>query len=1127
MSNFQFLEKDWDEFVSDAKAMERLVRFDPKAACGRARHLIEQVVLWMYENDEDLEMPYDTAFYNITNQVPFKKIIGYTVYEKINLIRRKGNRALHEKGRVTEDEALAICEEAFHVMYWLYSTYTTDEGPVEDVTFDANAVPKIDDQPDVDLSEFERLQKEAEERAERLRELERSLEEKDETLAQRNREIKQMRLQSRKYADNHNYNEAQTRELLIDVMLRESGWDPSAKDVREYEVQGMPNPSGTGYVDYVLWDDNGKPLALVEAKRSTSSFSEGEHQAKLYADCLEKKFGVRPVIFLSNGYETRIWDDAAYPARPLLGFYNKASLQKLFFQKKEKESLQLVKINEKITGRYYQIQAIRRVGERFQEGYRRALLVMATGTGKTRTAISLTDVMLRYKWAKRVLFLADRDALVRQAYRNYAEHLPDIPIVNLVDEKDDSAARVVFSTYPTMLNQIEKLEEGQRKFDPGYFDLVIIDEAHRSIYNKYGAIFEYFDSLLLGLTATPKSDVDHDTYEKFRAEEGNPTYAYELKEAVQDGFLVPPKKISVLGKFLSEGIKYDDLSEEEQKQYDDLLADDETGAIPDHIDPGKLNSWLFNRDTVEQVLKQLMDNGIKVEGGDRLGHTIIFAKNHKHAQFISEVFDENYPKYAGHFAKMIHNKINYSQDLIEKFCSPDHKFPIIAISVDMMDTGIDAPDVVNLVFFKPVRSKAKFNQMIGRGTRLRPDLFGPGRHKKNFVIFDFCGNFEFFDENPDGFEATGGQSVSAQIFEKRLLLSSKLRNEPWKQDAELQGYREQLLNMLHQQIANLEKQSIQVRLHLKLVHKLEDRGVWEHLESHERKEIVKKLTEVIPVDLNEDERSRRFDLLMLVLQHELLDGVLQDKTTKETVISFAEYLWQKRHIPAIKKVLPTLQTVMDEAFWKEPGVLDLDEVRVKMRELIQLIDTKKQEPVYTNFKDQFGEAVVVDSKAADSAIDPERYRRKMGKFIEEHQNHLIIEKIRNAQPLTDKEVETLENFLIEADPSVNPDDFRNIVGEGMGLIKFIRSASGLSREAVMKQFEEFLQDKRLSSNQIQFINQMIEFYTKKGHLDVATLYEPPFDFLDQDGIEGVFRDRNIVVDLLIEKVREMNEVRVG
>jgi type I restriction enzyme, R subunit len=395
------------------------------------------------------------------------------------------------------------------------------------------------------------------------------------------------------------------------------------------------------------------------------------------------------------------------------------------------------------------------------------------------------------------------------------------------------------------------------------------------------------------------------------------------------------------------------------------------------------------------------------------------------------------------------------------------------------------------------------------------------------VIFDFCGNFEFFDENPDGFESTGGQSVSAQIFEKRLLLASKLRNEPWKQDAELQEYREQILNMLHQQIANLEKQSIQVRPHLKLVHKLEDRGIWEHLESHERKEIVKKLGEVIPVELNEEERSRRFDLLMLVLQHERLDGVLNDKPTKETVIGFAEHLWQKRHIPAIKKVLPTLQTVMDEAFWKEPGVLDLDEVRVKMRELIQLIDYEKQEPVYTNFKDQFGEAIVHPSKAADSAIDPGRYRRKMEKFIEEHQNHLIIEKIRKAQPLTDKEVETLENFLIDADPSVNPDDFHEIVGGGMDLIRFIRSASGLSREAVMKQFEEFLQDKRLSSNQIQFINQMIEFYTQKGHLDIAALYEPPFDFLDQDGIEGVFRNQNNVADLLIERVRGLNEVQVG
>lgn len=1125
MSNFNFLQSDWPEFVEDAKAVEQLVRFDPRGACGRARHLIEQVVLWMYENDEDLSLPYDTSLYNITDAMPFKKIVGYTVYNKIHVIRKAGNIALHDNKQITEDKALQICKETFHVMYWLYRTYTTDDAPKPEVEFDANKVPKIDFENLVSADELEELQKQMEEKAEELRELQQSLEEKDEELQQRNREIKQMRLQTRKFADNHDYNEAETRELLIDVMLREAGWDPGMPNVREYEVDGMPNPSGTGYVDYVLWDDNGKPLGLVEAKRTTRSYEEGKHQGKLYADCLEEEFGQRPIIFLSNGYEIWIWDDQQYPPRPVLGFYTKSSLQKLFFQKREKEKLHLVDVNQDISGRYYQNMAVQKVSERFQEGHRRALLTMATGTGKTRTSISITDVLLRYKWAKRVLFLADRNALVRQAYNAYAEHLPDVPIVNLVEEKNDTSARVVFSTYPTMLNQIEQLEEGGRKFDPGYFDLVIIDEAHRSVYNKYQAIFDYFDSLLLGLTATPKSDVDHDTYELFRTEQGNPTFAYSLGQAVYDNFLVPPKKMSVLGKFLTEGVKYSDLSPTEQKEYDDLLADDETGAIPDHIPPAKLNSWLYNRDTVEKVLKQLMEGGIKVEGGDRVGDTIIFAKNHRHATYIQKIFDENYPHYAGHFAQVIDNKVDYSQDLIDKFCTSG-KMPAIAISVDMLDTGIDAPDVVNLVFFKPVRSKAKFNQMIGRGTRLRPDLFGPGKDKEKFLIFDYCGNFEFFEENPEGYENSSSASLSTKIFEKRLLLTAKLQNDPYKQDEDLQNYRSSILDQLHQQIANLEKQSVQVRPHLRLIHRLEERGVWDHLESHERREIVRDLAELVPVDLNEDEMSRRFDLLMLTIQHELLEGVLQERATKNNVIALSENLYSKRHIPAVKKVRPTLEKVLSEEFWEAPQLLQLDEVRKNLRELMHLIDEKKREPVYTNFKDNFGEPTVIDS-VNESTVDPKRYKRKLIKFIEEHKNHLIIEKIRNGEPLTDKNVETLEEFLIEVDPNVSTDDFHEILGEGMELIKFIRSSTGLSRDAVIQEFEEFLRDKRLSSTQSQFIKQMIEFYTQNGHLEVADLYEPPFSFINEDGIEGVFSDKANIIELLIDKVEKLNDVQVG
>ncbi|MEX0905103.1 MAG: DEAD/DEAH box helicase family protein [Balneolaceae bacterium] len=1126
MSNFQFLTGDWPEFVDDAKAMERLVFFDPRGACGRARHLIEQVVLWMYENDEDLTLPYDTNFYNITDDIGFKTIIGYTVYNKINVIRKVGNIALHQKKKVNEEDAIRVCREVFHVMYWLYSTYTTDDEPKPEIEFTSGKIPKIDPEVQVSPDELEALQKQMEEKAKELRELQKSLEEKDEALQQRNREIKQMRLQTRKFADSHDYNEAETRELLIDVMLRESGWDPAERNVREFKVEGMPNSTGTGYVDYVLWDDNGKPLALVEAKRTTRSYDEGQHQAKLYADCLENRFGVRPVIFLSNGYDIWIWDDSAYPPRPILGFYTKESLQKLFFQKRERESLHLADINKEISGRYYQIQAIRRVGERYQEGHRKALLVMATGTGKTRTAVSLTDVLMRHKWAKRILFLADRDALVRQAYKAWAQFLPDVPIVNLVDEKNDTAARVVFSTYPTMLNQIEKLEEGRRKFDPGHFDLVIIDEAHRSIYNKYEAIFKYFDSLLLGLTATPKDDVDHDTYEMFNTEQGNPTFAYGLEEAVADDFLVPPKKISITAKFLREGIKYDDLSDVEKEEYDDLLADDETGAIPQHIDPGKLNSWLFNRDTVEKVLQRLMEDGIKVEGGDRLGDTLIFAKNHRHAVFIREVFDKNYPHHAGHFARVIDNKTEHAQDLIDNFCLPK-KLPAIAISVDMMDTGIDAPDVVNLVFFKPVRSKTKYNQMIGRGTRLRPGLFGPKKDKKHFLIFDFCGNFEFFEENPAGFEPTASPSVTALLFEKRLLLTAKLKNEPYNREKELQEYRVQLLDLLHQQISNLERQSVQVRPHLKLVDRLGERAVWDHLESQERKEIIRKLAELIPADIKEHEMTRRFDLMMIVLQHELLDGVLQERVTRNKVIELAEHLYSKRHIPVIKKVKHTLENILTDAFWADLSVPELENVRTNLRRLMHLVDPKNREPVYTNFEDQFGESVEQPDVAAESVIDPSRYKRKLESFIEEHKNHLIIEKVRNAQPLTDKDVQTLEQFLIEADPNVSTEDFRDILGEKMELITFIRSAAGLSREAVIGEFEEYLNDKRLSSNQIQFIRQMIDFYTLQGHLDVANLYEPPFNFIDEDGIDGVFRDNSKLIDTLILKIEKLNEVRVG
>ena len=534
----------------------------------------------------------------------------------------------------------------------------------------------------------------------------------------------------------------------------------------------MPNESGIGFVDYVLWGNDGRPLGLVEAKRTKRDPRVGQQQAKLYADCLENQFGQRPVIFYSNGYEHWIWDDKNYPPRQVQGFYKKDELELLIQRRSTRKPLSEAKINSNIADRYYQTRAIRRIAESFEkDNDRKALLVMATGAGKTRTVIALCDLLMRCNWVKRVLFLADRVALVNQAVNAFKLHLPDSSPVNLVTEKD-TEGRVFVSTYPTMMKQIEDMSDGQRRFGVGHFDIVIIDEAHRSVFKKYRAIFDYFDSLLVGLTATPKNEIERNTYSLFDLENGVPTDAYSLEEAVKDGFLVPPQAVSVPLKFQREGINYDELSDEDKEQWDSLEWD-EDGEVPDRVEAEAVNKWLFNIDTVDKVLAHLMTRGLKVAGGDRLGKTILFAKNQAHAEFVAERFNANYPHFKGEFARVITFKTEYAQSLIDNFSNKE-KAPHLAISVDMLDTGIDVPEVVNLVFFKLVRSKTKFWQMVGRGTRLCPDLFEPGQDKQFFYLFDYCQNLEFFRQNPETTDGSLGDTLGTRLFKTRLELITEL-----------------------------------------------------------------------------------------------------------------------------------------------------------------------------------------------------------------------------------------------------------------------------------------------------------------------------------------------------------------
>ena len=781
MSHFGFLQAEWPAvFEATAKA-ELLVHADPRTACFYARRALELAVAWAYKHDSSLRLPYQDNLSALIHEPTFKAVAGEAVFSKARVINTLGNQAVHSHRPIQESDALSAVRELFHVGYWLARSYARGAKPAPGLSFDVNTLPKATPLPKQTIDQLQKLEAGLRERDEKLSALLADKTALDDELKRLRAEVAEARKAAAAQPDAHDYFEAQTRDYFIDLLLKEAGWPLDQPHDREFEVAGMPNAQGKGFVDYVLWGDDGKPLGLVEAKRTRRDPRVGQQQAKLYADCLEKQFGQRPLIFYSNGYDHWLWDDVNYPPRQVQGFYKKVELDLVIQRRTNRKLLAAAEINPQIVERYYQTRSIRRIGEAFERDHdRKALVVMATGAGKTRTVIALADLLMRCNWAKRILFLADRVALVRQAVNAFKKHLPDSSPVNLVTERD-TEGRVFVSTYPTMMGLIDDTHDGQRRFGVGHFDLVIIDEAHRSVFQKYRAIFDYFDSLLVGLTATPKDEVDRNTYSLFDLENGVPTDAYGLEEAVRDGFLVPPKAVSVPLRFQREGINYDELSEEEKEQWDALEWDEE-GGVPDRVEAEAVNKWLFNQDTVDKVLAHLMTRGQTVAGGDRLGKTILFAKNQAHADFIADRFNTNYPHYKGEFARVITFKTEYAQSLIDSFSSKD-KAPHLALSVDMLDTGIDIPEVVNLVFFKLVRSKTKFWQMLGRGTRLCQDLFGPGQHKQFFYLFDYCQNLEFFSQNPETTEGALGQSLGKRLFKGRLELIGEL-------DAKLVGQTE-------------------------------------------------------------------------------------------------------------------------------------------------------------------------------------------------------------------------------------------------------------------------------------------------------------------------------------------------
>jgi type I restriction enzyme, R subunit len=1111
-SNFAFLVAEWPDLCSEATEAEQKAVTDPRASCLYARRTLELAVQWMYDAEEDLRTPYRRQLSAMLFAPGFRALVEQRIWTKMNLIRKECNTAVHENKPVSSDMATGVLRELFHVLFWVARTYsrTPEHLPQSGLRLDLLAIPQpVGVVPRQQT--LAALRKREEEQAVQDAQLERARMDDPELqveLARLRAEVVQAKAANAARPYEHDYDEESTRDLYIDVMLKEAEWPLDGERDREFEVHGMPNKSGVGHVDYVLWGDDGRPLGVVEAKRARSEAEAGRAQAKLYADCLEQQFGQRPVIFYTNGYDTWLWDDERYPPRQVEGFYTKDELALLIQRRTARRSLADTEIRSLIVDRPYQHRAIRRVGKAFERDLQReALVVMATGAGKTRTVIALVDLLMRAGWVKRTLFLADRVALVNQAVGAFKAHLPDAGTINLVTEREEDG-RVYVCTYPTMMGLLGGAAGERRRFGPGFFDLVIIDEAHRSVYQKYRAIFTYFDSLLVGLTATPREEVDRNTYELFNLEPGVPTDAYELHEAVEEGYLVPPRTVDVPLKFPIQGIRYADLPEAEREQWEEQDWGEE-GHIPEAVAPEAVNRWLFNADTVDKVLEVLMGEGHKVAGGDRLGKTIIFAKNTAHADFIAKRFDTNYPEYRGHFAEVITSRTEYAQSLIDAFSGKD-KAPHIAISVDMLDTGVDVPEVVNLVFFKTVRSRTKFWQMLGRGTRLCPNLYGPGENKRDFFVFDCCENVAFFNQQIEPAQGRPAASLGRSLFRERLELVMALEAAIGRGDTGggERDLHEDTVARLRELVAGMNLDNFLVRPHRRWVERYRDADAWNGLDLEDAKELATHLVDLPSSVRDDDELAKRFDQIVLRLQLNRLRGEPGQAHLRHQVQEIATGLLEQTSIPAIKEQEALLHELAGDEWWVGVTVSMLEGARLRVRGLVRLLDRRKRAFVYTNFVDELGDVTEVELRGVATGTNFARFREKARAYLSTHESHVTLQKLRRNRQLTASDIAELERMLTAADLG-DAADLDRARREAHGLGLFVRSLVGLERSAASDALASFIDGRNLGANQLDFLTLVVDHLTQNGVMDAGRLYDSPFTELAPQGPEGIFPKEDV------------------
>lgn len=1146
-TNFGFIGPIWPKLLIHCRDAEQAAVSNPRVAGMEARFILERLVDHISEA-YGLRAANGWNLNDKLNHRSFKDRVNPQIHSKMNVLRRFGNDAAHSADYIDPERAVRAIGQLFDVLSWAtvnvaHTPLNHNQLPAFDRSIVINA-PKQRNQTQRELTHLNRKLKEAieeqnatklllseqeeewrKEREQHLKqiaafqgeneELEKRLTEERAALEA---ELEQMRaeiaaLQAVDTSTNFAISEAETRLDLIDPALAEAGFSVERGNLMtEFSVNN-------GRVDYVLLGDGGTPYALVEAKNTSKSIDAGRQQAEFYADELEKRYGTRPIIYYTNGYEIRLLDDGAqlpgvggYQPRAVEGYATKDELYAMIRKRSQRQALDAVGVDKHIAGRAYQTIMLQAVAERFGAGHRRSLLVMATGTGKTRTAIALVKKLMQAGWGKNMLFLADRKSLVKQAAESFNQHLENVPVVNLLDNPRGDG-QIYFSTYQTMINMLGGEHGAARSFSPYHFDLVIVDEAHRTIYRRYSRIFDYFDSLLLGLTATPRQEVDHNTYAMFHLEDGSPTADYPLNQAIDDGYLVPFKSFQCSSVILREGVAYVDLSPEEQVEWENqnwgINENGEPIEAPEEANADEINSKLYNKDTIRQVVGQVLKHGIKVAGADRIGKTIFFTRNKKHAELVYEILIETNPQVRA--AVITHDAYN-SLELIDHFKSSGKDAIDIAISVDMLDTGVDVPSVVNLVFFKPVYSNTKFWQMIGRGTRLAKNLFGEGLNKKEFFIFDYCDNLRRFN-GTDGIPPTEGspqRSLSERTFLHRVELVSLL---PAGDEV-----RETVVDKLRSQLKSVPRQSVLVRPEDRAgLERFTGTDAWQDVDVSALNELAYLPFAEGPED---EEHAKRFDYLLLSLQLDIAHGDALTERNRDKLTGIAEHLLTKTNVPRVAEAAETLERYSADMWWEGITILELEAARRELRTLVQFMDRGSRNAVVMDVKDELVEpeefALLTESAGDFRSSVEDRIRD----VLEKHQNELAIQRIRKLKPLTAQDVDSLEGIIATAGKET-VEELRDKIN-GQSVVGFVRGLIGLDESAVEEAFADLLERSQLSAVQMEFLRRIIRVLSKTGSLTMNQLYDEPFNELGN--VVDVFDGNMAIVLDLKTRLEQVNAV---